>query len=36
MLKYSKCNFLLPVGGAMTMSESCHVDVFKRGLLPNM
>ncbi len=27
-LKYSASNYLLPVGGAMTMSEFCYFDVF--------
>ncbi len=33
--KYKTCNFLLPVGGAMTMIEYCHVDVFRPVLLSN-
>ncbi len=29
-------NLLLPDGGAMTITEYLHVDVFKLGLLSNM
>ncbi len=36
MLKYSACNFLLQVRGAMTMSEFCHVDILKPGLLSDV
>jgi len=29
-------HFLLPTGGAVTVAEYCHVDVFRPGLLSNM
>ncbi len=29
-------NFLLPTGRAMIITEYCHVDVFRLGLLPNV
>ncbi len=35
-IKYSAYNFLVPVRGAMIMSEFCYVDVFRPGLLSSM
>ena len=34
--KCKTCHFLLPVGGAMTMIEYWHIDVFRAGLLSYM
>lgn len=33
MSKFKTCYFLLPAGGAMTISEYCHVYVFRLRLL---
>ncbi len=30
------CHFLLPAGGAMTITEYGHLDLFRSGVLPNV
>lgn len=34
--KYKTGDFLLPVGGTLTLTQYLHVDVFRRGLLPHL
>ncbi len=34
--KSKTCHFLLPAGGAMTIAEYGHVDLFRSGVLSNI
>lgn len=34
--KYTTCNFLLPEGGTIPITQSFHIDVFRPGLLSRL